>query len=65
MNGALRREAETAETKADKCPQNGHSGLIAVSLKNDVVQLVYGLADQKLYNLIDDKLLIKIFVPQV
>ena len=62
MNRALRAEAEAAEAKADT---NAHKtaiqDLIAVSLKNDVVQLVYGLADQKLYNLIDDKLLIKNF----
>ena len=35
--------------------------MITASLKNDVVQLVYGIADQKLFNMIDDKLLIKNF----
>ena len=53
-------QAEAAQAKSEVVKaKTVNQDFLTSSLKNDIVQLVYGLFDQKLYSPIEDKSLIK------
>ena len=64
---AAQAKSEAAQAKAEAAQameevvkaKTANQDFLTSSLKNDIVQLVYGLFDQKLYSLIGDKSLIK------
>ena len=57
---AAQSKAEAAQAKAEVVKaKTANQDFLTSSLKNDIVQLVYGLFDQQLYSLIGNKSLIK------